>query len=142
MDIREYINEENVIKDEIYNNFESSLTCSICTEIIIEPTMCMNCQNVYCKKCIDDWSKKSAKCPNRCQNTSYNKSVSISEMLSKLKFICKKCDNILNYDDMKKHKNNCKKKKTPGENLTKNSIKDSPDEIQKINSKFNSFIIL
>jgi hypothetical protein len=133
--IRDYINEENVIKDEIYNNFESSLTCSICSDIIIEPTMCMNCQNVYCKKCIDDWSKKSSKCPNRCQNTSYNKSVSISEILSKLKFICKKCDNIVNYNEMKTHKYNCKRKKTPGENLSKSTIKDNKNELSKINSK-------
>ena len=56
--LREYINEKNVIKDEFYTSFESSFTCSICSDIFIEPTMCMNCQNVYCKECIEGWLQK------------------------------------------------------------------------------------
>ncbi len=31
--IRDYINEENVIKDEIFKAFENSVTCSICSDI-------------------------------------------------------------------------------------------------------------
>ena len=47
--LRDYINDKTVIKDEIYKNFEYSVTCSICSEIMINPMMCMNCQTVYCK---------------------------------------------------------------------------------------------
>ena len=32
--LREYINNNTVIKDEIYKQFESSLCCSICLDII------------------------------------------------------------------------------------------------------------
>ena len=67
-DIREYINEKNVMKDEIYNAFEASVTCSICSDILIEPMMCMNCQIVNCKKCKEDWISKSHICPNKCKN--------------------------------------------------------------------------
>jgi hypothetical protein len=130
--IRDYINEINVIKDEIYQSLENSVTCSICTDIIIEPFMCMNCQNVYCQKCINDWSKKSHTCPNRCQNTNFLKSNEKAQLLSKLKFICKKCDSVLNYDDMKKHNlMNCQNKKDI-EKLNKNKIKNDKN---KINSK-------
>ena len=84
--LRDYINDKTVIKDEIYKNFEYSVTCSICSEIMINPMMCMNCQTVYCKSCIDNWSKKSAYCTNRCKNTNYKKSILSQTFLSKLKF--------------------------------------------------------
>ena len=131
--IRDYINEENVIKDEIFKAFENSVTCSICSDIFIEPTMCMGCQNVFCKKCIENWSKKSDKCPNRCNNTSYHKSLAIIELLSKLKFICKKCDGLINYDDMNKHRLlNCKNKK----NIEMiNESENLQEDINEVHSK-------
>ena len=131
--IREFINEENVIKDEIYKAFENSVICQICSDIFIEPTMCMECQNVYCKECIDNWSKRNNKCPNRCQNTHYQKSLAIIELLSKIKFICKKCDGIINYDDMKKHRLiNCINKK----NIVMIDQKDDSNlDIKEVNSK-------
>ena len=101
--IQDYINEENLIKDQIYQNLEGSITCIICLDIIIEPIMCIKCQNVYCKKCIQNWSKINNKCPNRCQNPSYQICVSIGKLLSKLYFNCKYCKSIINYNDMEKH---------------------------------------
>ena len=101
--LRDYINYQTVIKDEIFKNFEYSLTCSICSDIMINPMMCMNCQAVFCKSCIDDWSKKSAHCTNRCQNTNYKKSILSQNFLSKLKFICRNCEKVINYDDVKEH---------------------------------------
>ena len=98
--------------------------------------MCMNCQNVYCKTCIDDWKKKSIKCPNRCENPNYNKSLSTSEMLSKLKFICNKCDNVINYDDMKIHSlKDCSKEKKIEELPKSKSKEEENKNINKINSK-------
>ena len=69
--------------------------------------MCMNCQNVYCKKCIDQWSKKDNKCPNRCENPNYKKSIEKNNILSKLKFKCAKCDKEILYDIVEKHVNEC-----------------------------------
>ena len=101
--IHEYINENYIVKDEIYNTFESSITCNICLDIIIEPTMCMKCQNVYCKECIQNWLKINNRCPNRCENPNYQKSLSTGELLSKLNFNCKNCQSIINYNKMEKH---------------------------------------
>ena len=101
--LREYINDKTLIKDEIFKNFEFSVSCSICTEILINPMMCMKCQAVFCKSCIDTWSKKSADCPNRCENTNYKQSILSQNILSKLKFICPKCEKVINYDDIKDH---------------------------------------
>ena len=101
--LREYINNETLIKDEIYKNFEYSLTCNICQDIMIDPMMCMNCQAVYCQKCIEDWLKKSNSCTNRCKNINFKKSILSQNFLSKLKFICKNCEKVLDYDDVKQH---------------------------------------
>ena len=131
--IREYINEKNVIKDEFYTSFDSSLTCSICSEIFIEPIICKNCQNVYCRECIESWLQKSTTCPNRCQNTSFDKSLSTIEMLSNLKFICDKCDSVINYDDMKNHSvSNCKK---INNNILNPEENENNVPTNKINSK-------
>lgn len=102
-DLQDYINEENLIKDQIYQDLESSITCIICLNIIIEPMICMNCQNIYCKKCIQNWSKINNKCPNRCENSNYQKCIETSKLLSKLNFNCKHCNSIINYDEMEKH---------------------------------------
>ena len=131
--IREYINEKNVIKDEFYTSFDNSLTCSICSDIFIEPIMCKNCQNSYCRECIESWLQKSTTCPNRCQNTNFDKDISKNEMLSNLKFICHKCDSVINYNDMKNHSLlNCKKNVNNIINPTKNI---NNDKTNKINSK-------
>ena len=98
------INEETVVKSEIYLAFKEEVSCPICSKIIINPVMCMNCQNVYCKKCIDEWSKKDNKCPNRCENPNYKKSIEKSNTLSKLKFKCEKCGEEILYDNILKIK--------------------------------------
>ena len=70
-----YINEETIVKNEIYDAFKDDINCPICRDILIEPQMCMNCQNVYCRKCIEEWSKRNNKCPNRCDNPNYKRSL-------------------------------------------------------------------
>ena len=102
-----YINEETVVENEIYLAFKNEVTCPICAKLIINPLMCMNCQNVYCKKCIDDWSKKDKRCPNRCENPNYKKSIEKSNTLSKLKFKCERCGQQILYDNVKAHMDTC-----------------------------------
>ena len=82
--------------------------------------MCMNCQNVYCKKCIDDWSKKDKRCPNRCDNPNYKRSIEKSNTLSKLKFKCEKCGEEISYDNVKKHADSCESNAINGEIHTNN----------------------
>ena len=56
--MEKYINEDTIIKNETYNSFPELIICQICQCIMLEPVMCVGCQNYYCKKCIDDWKKK------------------------------------------------------------------------------------
>ena len=129
--LKDYLNEDNVVKDELYKTFESSITCIICLDIIIEPTMCMKCQNVYCKECIKNWSKIDGKCPNRCENSNYQKCKSINELLSKINFNCKNCKNIINYNEVEKH---CISKCQLGKNINNSENIEKP--LTKRNYKF------
>ena len=102
-EIQDYINQNFVIKNEIYSSLESSIICIICLDIIIEPVMCVNCKNVYCKHCIDEWSKNNINCPHRCENPNYQKSIDLFNKLSQLSFNCKHCEKVISYNEMEKH---------------------------------------
>ena len=115
--MEDFIREDTIVEDAIYSCFKESVTCPICSNILINPLMCMNCQNVYCKKCIDGWSKKDNKCPNRCENPNYKPSVEKNNILSKLKFKCQKCGEEILYDNVKSHIESCK----PNDNSKKNN---------------------
>ena len=111
-----YINEETIIQNEIYNAFKDDIICPICRNILIKPQMCNNCQNVYCRKCIEEWSKRNNKCPNRCDNSNYTRSLGNEKILSILKFQCQKCERQFLYDEIKKHVYECKQDKNIKEN--------------------------
>ena len=102
-DIYYYINENNIINDEIYKAFKFSISCPICSNIIIEPLMCMKCQNSFCQKCINQWNLINEKCPNRCINPNYQMSKEMNGLLSKLNFKCEFCTKTFEYNKMKEH---------------------------------------
>lgn len=135
--MEKYINDDLVIKNEIYNFFKDSITCPLCLKIFINPLMCMKCQNVYCKKCIDEWEKKNNTCPNRCENPNYQKSIGKQELLSKLKFKCINCDEEIEYDNIEKHYNSCKSKTN-----TKKIKKLSQDELKKLDKEKEDMVYI
>ena len=101
--LRKYICEKNVIKDALYESVENSISCLICLDIIIEPIECMSCHHSFCNSCIHKWLSNKKICPNRCRNTNFQNSSEINKLLSKIKFNCKKCKNVIFYDEMIKH---------------------------------------
>ena len=105
--IREYINDNTLVKNEYYNAFQDTVACPLCLCVLIEPVMCMKCQNVYCKKCADDWAKKDTKCPNRCEEPHYQKCKIKDEILSNLTFKCSHCKQEISYNACKTHKKIC-----------------------------------
>lgn len=44
-------------KDKIDEN----LNCAICSELVLEPKECEECQHLFCTNCIRDWLKKMRK---------------------------------------------------------------------------------
>ena len=107
--MEEYINKYTIIHDTFYESFKESIICSICNNIFINPVMCMNCQNAYCKKCTQNWSLKNKNCPNGCNSPNYQRSLAKNDILSKLNFKCTQCGNEILYDNIEKHYDSCKK---------------------------------
>ena len=143
--MEKYINNKTVIQDELYNLFKDAVTCQICQNILINPLMCLQCQNTFCKSCID---KNNETCPNNCNEPNFKKCSSKKDILSKLKFKCQKCQNEIYYDEVMKHQdNNC----TPNNNLlsiNNTKVKQSKlkklslEEVDKLKKKGNDIIYI
>ena len=130
--MEKYINNETLIENKIVNLLKSSIICPLCNNIFIKPLMCINCQKVYCKKCIDNWSKDKEKCPNNCQNPNYKDCMIKNDILSKLQFNCLGCDQKILYFEVENHYNTCHPNK---ESLNiKNIKKNKPANIKKLSS--------
>ena len=109
MEMEKYINEDTIIKNETFNSFPELIICQICQCIMLEPVMCLKCQNYYCKKCIEDWKKKSPTCPNKCEEPIFKNVIEKNRLITKMKFKCiKGCGAEILFDDIKKHySSNC-----------------------------------
>jgi hypothetical protein len=122
-----YVNNDTLVEDDISKIFKSSVICPLCKSILIKPFMCMKCQNVYCKKCIDNLSEKNEKCPNNCDSPTFQNCLVKKEILSKLYFCCVGCGKEIPYDEAEKHHISCCPDKTSSnlkkeKNLKKNLI--------------------
>ena len=111
-----YINNKTLVDNQVNNALKSSVICPLCENILINPIMCMSCQNVYCKKCIDNSINKDKKCS--CDNPNYQKCIGRNSLLSQLKFICVGCFKEIGYDEAQKHHDSCCPDKT-SENMKK-----------------------
>lgn len=100
--LKNYMNDQFVIKDEIYKELKDSIFCGICFEILINPVKCTQCKVAYCKDCIEIWARGTKSCPYRHEGE-YRKAINEEKLLLKLKFECKNCKDIIKYEDMAKH---------------------------------------
>lgn len=122
-DLHDFMNEKCVVKSEYYKAVKDSIICLICMDIIVDPIMCVKCQNVYCKKCIENWDRVNKQCPIKCPYTKYRKCRVKAELLNKLKFECKKCKDIIDYENMPKHVySDCNKIKINNDYYKENSL--------------------
>ena len=86
-----YIEPDLVINKDIFKSLGSNALCSICGGIINEPVQCLDCENSFCKTCIQEWihQKGENSCPFRCINPSFKNSRVIKNLLLNLIFKCK-----------------------------------------------------
>ena len=102
--MEEYVNKDTIIKDESYEVVKDSITCPICSALIIELVMCLNCQHYYCKKCIEEYKKKNRNCPNKCENPIFKEVEEENNMITMCKFKCiKGCGLEILFNDIKFH---------------------------------------
>ena len=146
--MEKYINNDTLVKNDLNLVLKDLAICSLCSNILIDPYMCMGCQKVYCKKCIDEWSKENKICPNKakkCENPDYQKSIDKNNIICKLKFKCEKCENEFLYEELIKHVENCSGEKIPEKDekvdektptkRMKKITKEEADIIQKSGNK-------
>ena len=138
--MEEYINEDTIVKNDIYEAFKDSIICPICLCIIIEPVMCLSCQNHFCKKCIKDWKKKEGGCPNKCSDSVFKDVIGKNNVITKCKFRCiKGCGEEIKFEDIKNHySSDCLPKKMNIKILSKEEVadyrKNSDEEINRCSS--------
>lgn len=108
----------DILEDYVYEDnldIAKEVICAICQNIVNLPTSCSTCQNLFCKKCIDQWKRSSNKCPMRCnqpylklQDTPKN----TMNLINKIKLKCLKfadgCTEAISYENFFKHIRNCK----------------------------------
>ena len=130
-----YINEETIVKNEIYDAFKDDIICPKCSKIIIEPQMCMKCQNVYCKKCLVNYSNLK-KCPKDGKESVFIKSISKKDLLSKLKYKCKNCSKIVFQTDINAHlEKNCDNDEREEDEKTLSEIIKTKKQLIKLSQK-------
>ena len=131
--MEKYVNEKTIIKNGQYEAFKDFIYCQICFNLMIEPFVCLNCQNKFCKKCAEEWEKKHRKCPLNCENTSLKKVIEKENMISRVKFKCiKGCGAEISFDDINNHyKSNCIENKKNKANVSNDDVQN----IEEINKK-------
>ncbi len=138
----DYFSDDCIIKNELFISLKDLLTCPLCKNIYKDPLICSGCQNVFCQKCLENYSKES-NCPNNCKNNKFSKSILKNELLSKIKYKCKNCKEEVEKNNIKAHLElNCQKKDDKKEKTlaqifqTKKTLtKLSPKEMAKIDKK-------
>ena len=132
--MEKYVNEDTIVKNEIYDKFKDTIICPICNNLMIEQVICLNCLNVYCKKCIEDLKTKGEGCPNKCDNPEFKDVIEKKNNITKFKFKCiKGCGEEIPFIDIKNHySSNCQPIKKSIKLLTK---QQSADYTQKTGKK-------
>ena len=107
--MEQYVNENTIIKNNTYELFQELIFCPICERLMIEPVICLGCQNNYCKNCIENWKKKDGSCPNKCKDPIFKDVIGRNRLISRFSFKCiKGCGAEIPFDDINTHYNsNC-----------------------------------
>ncbi|CAF1505648.1 unnamed protein product [Didymodactylos carnosus] len=83
--------------------------CPICRCILWKPVACKTCLNSFCLNCVKQWLEQKTICPFNCQYEQRKSPPILITLLSKLKIRCSynECDQILPYESLEKHENEC-----------------------------------
>ena len=96
---KKYIGIFTIVENEHYKIFKDCLICPLCHNIFFEPMICMKCLYCFCKKCI---YKAGKNCPNKCIDSSFQRSLQKWEILEKLELKYIKNEKIIKYEELKR----------------------------------------
>ena len=108
-----YLDPDSILNKKDYDRLKSVILCNICKGILIEPTVCKGCLNIFCEACLKKFLSDHEICPFNCKNRSFfiPQTKTIFNNLSILTFQCKCAANFL-YNDYIKHFGNCEAEET------------------------------
>ncbi len=93
MDIKkDYIDKSLIINYSYFEHLKDRFLCMICSNLLIDPLMCSECEKTFCGKCITQWMSIKEECPTGCKKSSVkikNVYKVIAEFLNELKLKCK-----------------------------------------------------
>ena len=102
--MEKYINKKNIVKDSIYEAFKDLILCPICKSIMIQPAICLYCQNKFCQKCKEKMTNNGENCPGNCDNPNITDVTAKNNFITKFKFKCiKGCGKEIPFNDIEKH---------------------------------------
>ena len=108
LDKEDYFSDDCIVQDELFMSIKDLLKCPLCNKILKDPYMCQDCQSVYCKKCLENYSNLK-KCPKDGKDGKFVHCITKSDLLSKLKYRCKNCLKEVIQTNIKSHlEENCK----------------------------------
>jgi hypothetical protein len=132
-----YINEVNVIKDDIYEQLKKVKYSKCCHYyyLIKKPYVCLNCKKIFCKKCLVEHDKY---CPN-CNNCNIKKTILNNNYIN-IKFRCiKACGSQILFNDIKNHYiSNCPSLQKKFQILTKSELNEYKAKTEKKIEHFSS----
>lgn len=141
--MEKYINDKTIIKDNIYELFKDSIICQICNNIMIEPLICLNCQNTFCRNCKEKLKENGENCPGKCQQPIIQNVIERNNNIKKFKFKCiKGCGEKIEFKDIQTHySSDCLSKKKKIKTLTPDetaNLKKKIGDIPHITSKYKN----
>jgi hypothetical protein len=142
--MEKYVNEDTIVKSEIYDLFSESIICPLCSTLMIDQVMCLKCQNIYCKKCIEAWKTKGGGCPNNCKDAIFNDVIEKNNNLTKFKFNCiKGCGEEIPFKEIEKHySSDCLSKKKNVKAIDKEQAAEYTNRTGKKIPKITSKLII
>ena len=135
----EYFSDDCVVEDTLYISLIDLVTCPLCAKIFKEPYMCNECQQVYCKKCLQQDSKLKI-CPKEKKRSTFSLSKNKNELVSKIKYRCKNCLEVVIQKDIKAHlKENCEHNEEIKREKTLAEIINNKKKLIKLNKEETLF---
>ncbi len=138
--MEKYVNEETIIKDNKYELLKEYIECKRCGLILIKPVICFECQNIFCKKCIEECNNQGT-CPMKCKNPILKDVNENKNQIKNLRFRCiKGCGEAIPFNNIINHySSNCLSKKKKIKCLNKDEVskyvKDNLVQIERLTSK-------
>ena len=131
----EYFADDCIIENDLYNSIKGMIKCDLCHKILKDPYMCNDCQKVYCKKCLENYSQLKI-CPYKYNEATFSPCLQKIALLSKIKYRCKNCKKEVIQTDIKTHlESNCEHKEKLEREKTLAEIIQTKKSLIKLSSE-------